>query len=100
MIRPEQQVAGIKWIETERLTAEERQLLQERYAIDEDIMTYVTDKDESANYVHDINEGDQLFIFWHLIRLIGKIYVILPGRLRFCFIKADYLPLMKAAFGK
>ncbi|MFD1124233.1 magnesium transporter CorA family protein [Lentilactobacillus raoultii] len=63
MIKPEQRVAGIQWIETERLTVNERQLLQERYAIDEDIMTYVTDKDESANYVHDINEGDQLFIF-------------------------------------
>lgn len=63
MIKPEKEVAGIKWIETERLTAEERQQLQKQYAIDEDIMTYVTDKDESANYVHDINEGDQLFIF-------------------------------------
>ncbi|KRM45503.1 magnesium transporter CorA family protein [Lentilactobacillus parafarraginis] len=63
MIRPAKEIAGVKWIETERLTPAERTQLQNDYGIDEDIVTYVTDKDESANYVHDINEDDQLFIF-------------------------------------
>ncbi len=64
MIKPERELpGGVKWIETERLTPEEKKQLQNQYEIDEDIITYVTDKDESANYVHDINEGDQLFIF-------------------------------------
>ncbi|PIO80101.1 magnesium transporter CorA family protein [Pediococcus damnosus] len=63
MIKPEKEIRGIKWIETVRLTPEERQQLMKEYGIDEDIIEYVVDKDESTNFVHDINEDDQLFIF-------------------------------------
>ena len=64
MIKPEKEIRGTKWIETVRLTPEERQQLVKEYGIDEDIIEYVVDKDESTNFVHDINEDDQLFIFW------------------------------------
>ncbi|MCH4164600.1 MAG: magnesium transporter CorA family protein [Lentilactobacillus diolivorans] len=63
MIKPEKEIRGTKWIETVRLTPEERQQLMKEYGIDEDIIEYVVDKDESTNFVHDINEDDQLFIF-------------------------------------
>ena len=63
MIKPEKEIRGTKWIEMVRLTPEERQQLMKEYGIDEDIIEYVVDKDESTNFVHDINEDDQLFIF-------------------------------------
>lgn len=63
MIKPEKMINGTKWIETIQLNAEEREKLEKDYGIDEDIIEYVTDKDETTNYVYDINEDDQLFIF-------------------------------------
>ncbi|KIO93479.1 Magnesium and cobalt transport protein CorA [Levilactobacillus brevis] len=70
MIKPEKEIRGTKWIETVRLTPEERQQLMKEYGIDEDIIEYVVDKDESTNFVHDINEDDQLFIFLALRQLL------------------------------
>lgn len=63
MIKPEKTINGTKWIETIQINAEERATLEDQYGIDEDIIEYVTDNDESTNYVYDINEDDQLFIF-------------------------------------
>lgn len=63
MIKPEKMINGTKWIETIKLTSDERVKLEDEYGIDEDIIEYVTDKDESTNYVYDLNEDDQLFIF-------------------------------------
>ncbi len=63
MIKPEKMINGTKWIETIQINADERKILKNKYGIDEDIIEYVTDKDESTNYVYDINEDDQLFIF-------------------------------------
>lgn len=62
MIKPEKIIDGTKWIETIKLTPEEEIQLQNDYGIDEDIIEYVTDRDESTNYVYDVNEDDQLFI--------------------------------------
>ncbi|GHP13407.1 Mg2+ and Co2+ transporter [Lentilactobacillus fungorum] len=62
MIRPEKTIGKTKWIETIKLTPAEQARLQDDYGIDEDIIEYVTDRDESANYVYDVNEDDQLFI--------------------------------------
>ncbi len=62
MIKPEKTIDGTKWIETIKLTPDEQIKLQDDYGIDEDIIEYVTDKDESTNYVYDANEDDQLFI--------------------------------------
>ena len=63
MIKPEKTINGTKWIETIQINAEERATLEDQYGIDEDIIEYVTDNDESTNYVYDIKEDVQLFIF-------------------------------------
>lgn len=89
MIKPEKEIRGTKWIETVRLTPEERQQLMKEYGIDEDIIEYVVDKDESTNFVHDINEDDQLFIFWRRMFWTANYSGILPDRLGFCYTKGS-----------
>ncbi len=49
MIKPEKTINGTKWIETIQINAEERATLEDQYGIDEDIIEYVTDNDESTN---------------------------------------------------
>ena len=83
MIKPEKTINGTKWIETIQINAEERATLEDQYGIDEDIIEYVTDNDESTNYVYDINEDDQLF-----------------SHLACCSIRAFYSRLIKATYLK
>ena len=49
MIKPEKTINGTKWIETIQINAEERATLEDQYGIDEDIIEYVTDNEESTN---------------------------------------------------
>ena len=49
MIKPEKTINGTKWIETFQINTEERATLEDQYGIDEDIIEYVTDNDESTN---------------------------------------------------
>lgn len=62
MIEPTQRIADFDWIATEALTADEQQTLMEEYDITDDILTYVTDKDETSNYVYDPDNNQQLLI--------------------------------------
>ena len=94
MIKPEKTINGTKWIETIQINAEERATLEDQYGIDEDIIEYVTDNDESTNYVYDINEDDQLFIFL-------APYALDKDALRYiCSIRAFYSRLIKATYLK
>ena len=99
MIKPEKTINGTKWIETIQINAEERATLEDQYGIDEDIIEYVTDNDESTNYVYDINEDDQLFIFLAPYAL-DKDALRLPSHLACCSIRAFYSRLIKATYLK
>ncbi|KRK98178.1 MIT family metal ion transporter CorA [Secundilactobacillus odoratitofui DSM 19909 = JCM 15043] len=62
MIKPTKHLNGFDWIETTALTQAEQQTLMAEHGITEDIITYVTDKDETANYVYDPANNQQLMI--------------------------------------
>lgn len=62
MIKPIQHLKGFDWVATSALTADEQQLLMSDYGITDDIVDYVTDKDETANYVYDPANNQQLMI--------------------------------------
>lgn len=54
------------------ITVPEQQQLMDDYGITDDIITYVTDKDESANYVYDPENNQQLLIALVPYRLKGE----------------------------
>ncbi|MCH5461275.1 magnesium transporter CorA family protein [Lactobacillus sp. LC28-10] len=62
MIKPTKHLTGFDWVETTALTEAEQQTLMAEYGITDDIITYVTDKDETANYVYDPANNQQLMI--------------------------------------
>lgn len=62
MIKPTKHLNGFDWVETTALTEAEQQTLMAEYGITDDIITYVTDKDETANYVYDPANNQQLMI--------------------------------------
>lgn len=62
MIKPIKHLTGFDWVETYSLTETEQQTLMDDYGITDDIITYVTDKDETANYVHDPANNQQLMV--------------------------------------
>ncbi|MFD1318436.1 magnesium transporter CorA family protein [Loigolactobacillus zhaoyuanensis] len=62
MIHSKITTADYNWIRTEQLTPTECTQLQQTYDLTSEMITYVTDKDESPNYVYDSDTADQLFI--------------------------------------
>lgn len=62
MIKPTKHIVNFDWIETTTLTGKERQTLMIQYDITDDILSYVTDEDETSNYVHDSDNNQQLLI--------------------------------------
>ncbi|GAX01749.1 magnesium transporter CorA family protein [Secundilactobacillus silagei] len=62
MIKPTKHLNGFDWVETTALTETEERTLMADYGITDDIITYVTDKDETANYVYDPANNQQLMI--------------------------------------
>ena len=50
--------------ETIQINAEERATLEDQYGIDEDIIEYVTDNDESTNYVMISMRTTNYSSFW------------------------------------
>lgn len=62
MIEPAKHLNNFDWVETTALTETEQQTLMDDYGITDDIISYVTDKDESANYVYDPANNQQLMI--------------------------------------
>ncbi len=62
MIAPTKRIANFDWVETTTLTPDEQQTLMKQYDITDDILTYVTDKDETSNYVYDPDNNQQLLI--------------------------------------
>ncbi|MFD0896505.1 magnesium transporter CorA family protein [Loigolactobacillus binensis] len=62
MIHSKITTADYSWIRTERLTPTECTQLQQDYGLTAEMITYVTDKDESPNYVYDSDTADELFI--------------------------------------
>lgn len=62
MIAPTKRIANFDWVETTALTPDEQQTLMKQYDITDDILTYVTDKDETSNYVYDPDNNQQLLI--------------------------------------
>ncbi|KRM76583.1 magnesium transporter CorA family protein [Secundilactobacillus collinoides] len=72
MIKPAKQLGNFEWIATSAITVPEQQQLMDDYGITDDIITYVTDKDESANYVYDPENNQQLLIALVPYRLKGE----------------------------
>ncbi|KRK49425.1 Mg2 transporter protein CorA family protein [Secundilactobacillus kimchicus JCM 15530] len=62
MIASTKRIANFDWVETTALTPDEQQTLMKQYDITDDILTYVTDKDETSNYVYDPDNNQQLLI--------------------------------------
>ncbi|MTV81271.1 magnesium transporter CorA family protein [Secundilactobacillus folii] len=62
MIKPIKHLKGFDWVETTALTKDEQQKLMADYGITDDIISYVTDKDETSNYVYDPANNQQLMI--------------------------------------
>ncbi|GAK47029.1 Mg2 transporter protein CorA family protein [Secundilactobacillus oryzae JCM 18671] len=60
MIRTDKSFNDFNWVETEALTDEERTALAEQYGLTEEMITYVTDKDESPHYVYDDDTDNEL----------------------------------------
>lgn len=80
MIHSKVTVADYNWIGTEKLTAEEQTPLQQTYGLTTEMITYVTDKDESPNYVYDSDTADELFIVHvpYIINLAQLRYITRP----------------------
>ncbi|MFC6169840.1 magnesium transporter CorA family protein [Loigolactobacillus jiayinensis] len=68
--------ANYSWIATGKLTPDERIQLQQDYHLTAEMITYVTDKDESPNYVYDSDTADELFI-------VHVPYIINEAQLRY-----------------
>ncbi|ANK58891.1 magnesium transporter CorA [Loigolactobacillus backii] len=62
MINAANTLNNYKWIETEKLTAPECVKLKQQYGLTDEMITYVTDKDENPHYVYDADENIELFI--------------------------------------
>jgi Mg2+ and Co2+ transporter CorA len=62
MIRERTTRAGIAWIATTRLTQADQQQLKQQYGLSDEMLVYVTDPDERANYTDSEETGEQLII--------------------------------------
>lgn len=62
MIRERTTRAGLKWIATTTLTQADQQQLKTQYGLSDEMLIYVTDPDERANYTDSEETGEQLII--------------------------------------
>lgn len=76
MIKLKELFSNQQWIETEKLTYQEKIILRENYQLPQEALNYVTDKDERPHYVYEPKSKYRLFI-------VQIPYVLDPYKLRY-----------------
>ncbi|MFD1465083.1 magnesium transporter CorA family protein [Lapidilactobacillus mulanensis] len=80
-----------QWVQTDAMTPAEREKLQHKFKLTNEMLTYVTDQDESPNYVYD-GDLDQELVIVHVP------YVIDPDHFRYLTRPVSFLIHQGALF--